>query len=67
LSTEITSGLLQPARRSAPLIVSEHFATVVYFVPRSNKVLEIVSITNFCRENNLKRWTTWCRVRLGWM
>lgn len=58
LSTEITSGLLQPARRSASFTVSEHFAPVVYFIPRSNKVLEIVSIPNFCRENNFKRWMT---------
>jgi len=34
--------------------VSEHFAPAVYFTPLSNKVLEIVSIPNFCRENNLK-------------
>jgi hypothetical protein len=67
LSTEITSGLLQPARRSASFTVSEHFPPVVYFIPRSNKVLEIVSIPNFCRENNFKRWTTWWRVRLVWM
>ena len=55
LSTEITSGLQQPARRSASLTVSEHFAPVVYFTPLSNKVLEIVSIPNFCRENKLKK------------